>query len=236
MPLLCKKQDLRYRVEVADEKQLNQALLTEEIEYIYSPIEIVHNCEQYEQFDRVIAIPPVFEPNVGDIDAIRGRGVNRLLVHTVNNFEQDMILHGGFRLNITNSSALQQYAKMGLVDSILSIELSQKRAKSLTAPIKRGMIVYGRLPLMLLRRNVARGGLTDRKGKFLPIVHKSAEYELLNPVPLVLSDKMGDFADFDFVVLKLTAGESVREILDMFINGQVYEHIGQNFTRGLYYK
>jgi hypothetical protein len=83
-----------------------------------------------------------------------------------------------------------------------------------------------------------RYGLTDRKGKFLPLVCNSSEAELLNPETLILSDKIADFeniAGLDFAVLRLQPGESVRKVLEMYENG-VQPESSLNFTRGLYYK
>ena len=209
---------MRYRIEVATVEQLQEALDCD-VEFVYAPINVISI-----ESDRVIAIPPVF----GGI-----ANHSRVLAHTIGQIPQDRTVHGGFRLNITNTEAMREYEKLGLTDAILSIELSLSRAKAIKSTIEKGVIVYGKLPTMLLRRVPETDGLTDRKDKFLPLVKAENQAELLNPVPLILSDRMDEFTDFDFVVLKLTAGESVKQILSMYQNG--IKPKGE-FTRGLYYK
>jgi len=214
----------KYRVEVSTAEQLEQALSCD-FEYVYAPLDIARPD------DRVIVIPPIF----GKFDL---SGFARVCVNNIGHFCENKILHGGFRLNITNSSALTEYERLGLTDSILSIELNLQRAKSLTAQIPRGLVVYGNLPMMLHRRPIDRDFLTDRKGKIHPIVCTNGEYEQLNPDVLYLADKMHDFTDFDFVVLRLSPGECIKSIYEVYRMKRKYRKVlyNKNFTRGLYYK
>jgi putative protease len=222
--------DLRFRVEAETAEQLAEALSNRQLEYVYAPVGLLN--ERVTNKERVIAVQSVVNPE--PLGGIREMGFNRVLVHTINHFSasgENMLLHGGFRLNITNSAAMKQYEKLGLADSILSIELSLRQAEAITCTIPRGVVVYGKLPMMLLKRDVNSDTLTDRKGMELPLVRRGSEFELLNPVPLVLSDRISRFGGFDFVVLKLTAGDSFSEVWEMYAS---QTNPLQNFTRGLY--
>jgi putative protease len=223
---------LRYRVEVSTTEQLEQALSISQLEYIYTSFELIKREKPAPtERDRIIIIPPIF----GEADL---SGFSRVLVNNIGHFYENKLLHGGFRLNITNFAAQEQYERLGLVDSTLSTELSLQCAKSLKCTIPRGLIVYGNLPMMLLRRPPNADILTDRKGKKLPVVRKASEYELLNPDTLVLYDRINDFNDFDFVILRLSPGECVKSIYEVYTKGRNILHNKNftNFTRGLYYK
>jgi putative protease len=208
---------LRFRIEVSTIEQLAEAVGL--VEFVYAPANIAYPHE------RIIAIPPLFTK----VDL---HGFERICAQTINHFPPGKTLHGGFRLNITNSAALQEYAALGLVDCILSIEISLQRAKGLVKPFPCGFMAYGNLPMMLLRRDPG-GDLIDRKGKALPLTAENGEFELLNPDKLILSDRISEFAGLDFAVLKLSPGESPRKVLEMYQNS--VKPTG-NYTRGLYYK
>jgi putative protease len=207
-------------MEVCTKEQLDYALSCRQLEYVYAPLRLL--SPETPDKDRIIVVPDVFDGEIPDM------GFNRVLVHTINHIKAGMILHGGFRLNITNSTALRQYEQLGLTDSVLSIELSLHRAKSMTHSIPIGIIAYGRLPMMLMRRLVRANGLIDRRNRFMPF----AGNELLNSDTLILSDRVSDFDFLDFMVLKLT-DENPSDVLEMYLN---FSKPAQNFTRGLYYK
>jgi putative protease len=220
----------KYRAEVSTAEQLTEALELSQLEYVYAPVSIGRENLAPTDVDRIIAVPPVF-------DGVNLDRFTHVLANTVGDFSEPshkvVSIHGGLRLNVANSLALAEYEKLGLVDCILSIELSLQRMKSLKSTIPKGFIAYGRLPMMLLRRFPDCDGIIDRKEKLLPLVKTGNEAELLNPVPLILSDRMDEFADLDFAVLRLMPGESVREVLSMYENGIKPKG---DFTRGRYYK
>jgi putative protease len=65
--------------------------------------------------------------------------------------ELGLTVHGGFSLNITNSAALAWYSEFGLADTELSFELTLAQAAAIGGELRRGLLLYGRLPLMLTR-------------------------------------------------------------------------------------
>ena len=97
-------------------------------------------------------------------------------------------LHGDFRLNITNSFA--PLAFEGVSDFVVSPELNSAQIRDLTLP--KTVLIYGRLPLMLLEKRVGEKSLKDRRGVVFPVVREGKRDLILNAVPLYMLDKKGE--------------------------------------------
>ena len=161
-------------------------------------------------------------------------------------------VHGGFSLNITNTPALEWYRGLGLKDAELSFELTLREAADIGGDFPRGLLVYGRLPLMLCRNcpaaNSKRGclscktppELTDRRGARFPVQCCGACSEVLNCVPLWLADRRADLGNIDFGLLRFST-ESAREadgILKAYRPDSPVPAAREenSFTRGLSYR
>jgi len=156
-------------------------------------------------------------------------------------------LHGTFNLNLTNSTAVAEYARLGLSDSELSIELAMHQAKAVVREMPLGLVAYGHLPLMYTRSCPIRGPkgcgscsgrgvLTDRMGnRFTVDCVDRCHSRLLNMVPLSLSDRMADLRGLDFATLYFTHETSAEcmQVLQAFRSGQ---GTGGKRTGGLYYR
>ena len=129
--------------------------------------------------------------------------------------EADMTICGGWPLNLTNTRALKELARMGAQEAELSFELSLSRQKKLGAPIPFGLLVYGRLPLMVYRNCPMKaaagckacgghGVLTDRTGTKFSMMCGKTYAELLNSVPLYLADRLGEYGPAAFYTLWFT--------------------------------
>ena len=144
-----------------------------------------------------------------------------------------LTIHGGPTLNVTNTVSLQTYEETGLSDTTISFELPVKMGAKLGGRKPRGIIGYGRLPLMQFRACPARSEkgcgncegypeLIDRKGVVFPLLCHDRHYTtLMNSVPLYLGDK--DIPVFDFVTLFFTT-ESVdtcRRVYEGFRAGEL---------------
>ncbi len=77
--------------------------------------------------------------------------------------QDQVILHGDFRLNAANTPAAARLLSLGLTDLLLSPELTLPRMRDIAQnlseygrPAAAGTIVYGRLPLMLLEKCAIR--------------------------------------------------------------------------------
>ena len=121
----------------------------------------------------------------------------------------------------------------------MSIELTLEQISRLGGKIPLGIVSYGLLPLMLTRNNPARNDgkpfrsskeisyLRDRKGIAFPLQSYGACTEILNSVPVVLSDRKNEIKGVDFEVFRFTVEDSF-EMKNTLEKGK--------FTRGLYYR
>lgn len=156
-------------------------------------------------------------------------------------------IHGGYSLNAVNTAALSWYQKLGVCDMELSYELTLKQSTQMGGSIPRGMLLYGRLPLMLCRncpgKNDKNGcgscngttWLKDRKGIKFPVQCDHGCSDVLNCVPLTMSDKISEIYNIDFGVLRFTVENSV-EIEEIFEQFYKQERPTGRYTRGLYEK
>lgn len=164
--------------------------------------------------------------------------------------EVGMTIHGGFSLNVTNSRSLEFLESVGVTDTELSCELTLPQVSRLGGTMKRGLIAYGRLPLMLTRncpaanhpdqcRGCANNGgtrpaeITDRKGVTFPIRCEAGCSTIYNSVPMVWSDKLNEFRGIDFLVLDFNVENSVESV-ETLSAYQFGKNLDIPHTRGLY--
>ena len=162
-------------------------------------------------------------------------------------------VHGGFSLNITNTQALEWYRELGLTDAELSPELKLSLAARIGGSLPKGVLLYGRIPLMLTRNcpaaNSARGclhcrtapELTDRRGTRFPVQCYGACSEVLNSVPLILADRLGEVRNQDFGLLRFSTespAETGRVLSAYFaaLRGKTEKPAAGTFTRGLAFR
>lgn len=163
----------------------------------------------------VILPAVIFDSEAEDITrllcASAAAGVRHCMVGNIGHIalarQQGFILRGDFRLNVTNTAALARYLALGLEDVILSPELTLPQLRDIPCG---GVIVYGRIPLMLLEKCAAKdisgcavcrkGGasLTDRRGAVFPLVREPAHRTtLLNSLPTSMSDRAADLVRYN---------------------------------------
>ena len=152
----------------------------------------------------------------------------------------------GFGMNIFNSISLAEMKNLGATDSLLSCEINLSDASRLSGGIPRGVMTYGRIPLMLTRNCPVKNKLTcaecnsgsclvDRMGVKFPVVCKNGASFILNSRPLWMADKKNELRNLDFGLLYFT-NESKPEcerIIKAYNNN---EKPDGEFTRGLYFK
>lgn len=182
---------------------------------------------------------------------VKNLGINEVIASNIGAValaqRLDMDIHGGFGLNIMNTASVEWAEDMGLLDIETSFELTLEQISKLGGNIPIGIISYGRLPLMLTRNCPAQNSaygcrncknppkLRDRMSKEFLIGCDKQSCEILNSVPLVLSDRQDEIKGVDFQVLRFSVENSVEkeENLQLF-NKQ--EPPKSQFTRGLYYR
>ena len=159
---------------------------------------------------------------------------------------QGFELYGDFGLNIANPFAVSEAARLGLKDVTASFEAKLPQISAINGEIPVGVIVYGRLPVMLTRNcpiNQAAGGcksckgfLLDRTGRKFPVKCGESEcVEIFNSDILTMTDRL-DEMNADFAVLNFTdeTAEEVSRIIDCCKRGR--KALESGFTRGLYYR
>ena len=129
---------------------------------------------------------------------------------------------GGMRLNITNAYARDYYAAQGISHLMLSPELSPSRIRDIGG----GVIVYGRIPLMVTERCFVRevGGcrscgsfeLVDRRGARFPVLREFKHRSLIfNSLPTYMGDKRDQLrsVEQEHMIFSVESADEVRRIL-----------------------
>ena len=159
--------------------------------------------------------------------------------------EAGLELHGGAALNLLSSRALERAGALGLADATVSFELAMSAIRKLAGKTPRGLIAYGRLPLMRMRccpvqgergcgACTGRSELVDRMGvKFPTLCDRKRYTTLLNSVPLNLSDEPIRGVDFITLYFTLETREECEQIARDFAAHSAPK--GER-TRGLYYR
>lgn len=154
-------------------------------------------------------------------------------------------VHGGFGLNLCNTQDLLWAQEYGICDVELSFELTFERINNLGGTIPRGIITYGHLPLMITRNcpNKSAGidckscknnsKLTDRKGKKFYLKCDGICTEILNCVPLFISENEFSKLSTNFNILRFSVENYVENVKN--IRGfNAKPMLKDKFTRGLY--
>lgn len=152
----------------------------------------------------------------------------------------------GFGMNIFNSVSVSEAAALGAEDCLLSCEVSLAQAAHIGGELPRGLMMYGRIPLMMTRNcPVAtkltcaecggRSYLLDRMGVRFPVRCKNGCSFVLNSRPLWLADKLNDIRNVDYGLLWFTdeSKEECTRVISDYRRGGAPQG---EFTRGLYYK
>ncbi len=155
-------------------------------------------------------------------------------------------IHGGFALHCFNSLSAAVLEGLDVKSLTLSTELTLVQAAAIETTLPRGLIAYGRLPLMLTRncpiRNVTdcrtcgrSRFLTDRKGVHFPVRCRFGCAEILNAYPIWLADRQRELRNMDFLTFYFT--DESRAAVDAVLDAYRKEKAAKgDFTRGLYYR
>ena len=154
------------------------------------------------------------------------------------------VAHFGY--NVFNSASLEYQAEQQALAAVLSPEMLIKDMAELPCAVPKGIISYGRLPLMLTRNCPVKNGascaecgrnegLTDRKSTTFPVRCTNGYSELLNSKVIWLADRKREYDFLDFQLLYFTdeSSERVEEVLAAYKAGSAPDC---EFTRGLYYR
>lgn len=136
---------------------------------------------------------------------------------------------GDFRLNIFNSFTAMHYASLSGI--LLSPELTLPQIRDIGFCSKKqgetprkGVIVYGRLPVMLLEKPVGARMLRDRTKTCFPIMHSAGRDILYNSVPVYMLDKT-DLLDRSGVddrhfIFTVESRKEAASVIEAYKNGR----------------
>ncbi len=248
---------INLRAEISDENQLSQALELP-FELIYAPMGLL--SEKTPNKDKIAIIPPFVlsdceEETEKRLDELRKIGFTKALAHTLGHAfllkKHGFSVFGGFRMNVLNGLSARVCENYGFEDITLSFEGTAQKLSEIPCGVPRGIVAYGRLPLMIMRRcpiadgaacgkkspfgegKSCGGAIFDRLGNKILVHCGGNSVELLNPDVLVMSDKRDMLGKFDFCVLKFTDETDISPIFEMYKNGK---KPSGKLTRGLYYR
>ncbi|MBQ3075893.1 MAG: U32 family peptidase, partial [Clostridia bacterium] len=188
MPLLPKKTKPRFHRSARFQKA-DQIPETDFFHEIYLPLEAFEGTRA-----NGVLLPPVIFP--GEEEKIRKQlkiaydaGARHAMVGNIGHLRLlegfDFVLHGDFRLNVTNSFSLNSYPTLS--DVVVSPELNTSQIRDLRG--EKCTIVYGRIPVMLLEKDPDTKLLCDRKGIKFPVLQEGERFIVYNSVPFYMADK-----------------------------------------------
>lgn len=156
-----------------------------------------------------------------------------------------LCVHGGFGLNVLNTDSICHYEKDGLNSLTISFELSAAKIRDLGGALPRGVIAYGRLPLMHFRNCPAKafsgcencggkGELRDRTGATFMLECGDMRYStLLNSVKLDIADKEISGIDYNLLYFTRESKKEAETTIRRFVK---CEKLEEAHTSGLYYR
>ena len=152
----------------------------------------------------------------------------------------------GFGMNIYNSISLSEAEVLGAKDCLVSCEAQISDISRLGGDIPRGIMIYGRLPLMMTRNCPVKNKLTcaecqsqsflvDRMGIEFPVICKNGASFILNSRPLWIADKKNELKNLDYGLIYFT-NEDKNECQKVICEVKKGANPPSEFTRGLYFK
>ena len=132
-----------------------------------------------------------------ELERAAKQGARHLLIHNIGQLELakefDMVPHGSHRLNVFNNYSAQFFAENAELQSlILSPELILPQIRDIVLPegVRKGAIIYGRLPLMLLEKPLEKKSLRDNRGATFPVYSDGGRDILYNSVNIYMADQL----------------------------------------------
>ncbi len=245
-----KQQDIKTYARIDNAAQLTPALCS--CNMVIVPIDI--NLEQLKEYKNIAVELPRGISNEAYIStrllAFKEKGITTAFCSTLAAEELaktagfNTVSHYGF--NIFNSYSAEYHKQQGAAAVVLSPELLLRDAVKISVDCPKGIISYGRLPLMLTRNCPVKNkiscaecqrtkALIDRKGEHFPVKCRNGYSELYNSKVIWLADKQNEYSGLDFQILYFT-DETPKEIEQVITSYKNKLPPKADFTRGLYYR
>jgi hypothetical protein len=173
----------------------NQIPDSHDFAHLYLPL------SAYESVADGVSLPPVIFDDKWDdtrrlLERAVKKGAKHLMIGNIGHLalakEFGLTPHGSHRFNTFNTFTGEFWSREASLESlILSCELILPQIRDITLPegVRKGAIVYGRLPLMLLERPIGKNALRDTRGVTFPLLTEEGRDLLLNSVPIYMADQ-----------------------------------------------
>ena len=251
-----KPTNLKYIVRANLQSQLTWADSKKEISFIIANYNLVLKNKDFLDKERIIiSLPKTISHTEADkvksrLLKLKEAGFKYALVSNISHFEflKDFRLMTDIYLNIANSHSAEFLKENNVFIAGLSPEITLRDIEGYCPSLPVCAMGYGLLESMILRNCVKKSvlnecvkgpvELTDRKGeKFIVDCREDCRNVILNPHPLVMSDKKADMerSGIDYILISFY-GENMKgceEVFSMFSEG---ENRLSKFTRGHFYR
>lgn len=241
-----KEMKLTAQVETYDQAL---ACINAGIDEIYADTPLANKLSvQFENVRIIAKLPPIFR----DDRKYETPLSDHILISNIGQLDENKTCYGDFRLNITNSDSVVFYENLETVT--MSLELNLKELSGICEGSE--LIVYGRIPLMVMEncplraQNMCQKGkmkhsLCDRKNEKFPLkCNEGCVLEILNSKPIYMADKLENVKN-----LKISRARLIFTVENSAECGKIIEEYkialsGKNvkapekntFTRGHFYR
>ena len=245
--------------------QLTKELAEMEPEYIYIPLEVLHNhpgCQDIfvENGSTPVAVLPrvINDNQVAEVaemlQGVYAQGVREALVGNIGHVllarKLGFTVRGDFGLNVFNSYTNEVLHDVGMESVTASFELRMAQIRDMKKPVNTEMIVYGRMPAMVTEQCIIKnsagrcachtpGQLADRMGSVFPVVREfGCRNTIYNAHKLFLADKREDYLKTGVWGIRLMfTTEAPHECVEVAKSyAGLSEYRPNGLTRGLYYR
>ena len=258
------KQQPGLTVQVTTRDQLTPKLLDMETAMLYVPVHILVTDENLtlqlvERGNLAAVLPRIIHdgemPKLQqDLQKLRQLGVTQALVGNLGHIaavrEAGMQVRGDFGLNIYNSGSMNVLRNLELLSATVSFEMTMPQIRDLSKAVDSEIIVYGRLPLMVVEHCLIRNRtgecschlgatkLVDKTGAEFPIIKDgdNCRSVLLNGKKLSWLDRQDDLTKLGVWAARIyfttEHPRDVNRILNDYLEPQPFDPGA--CTRGLY--
>ena len=248
---------------VRDVEQITPRLLRMEPAVIYVPLsELLAHPELKEQIPVATELTAVLPRVIHDrerngwaaaLEQVYAMGVRHVLTGNLGQLrlarQKGFAVRGDFGLNIYNSRAMHYLREQGVESQLVSLEMTLPQLRDLSKAVPAEVLVYGRLPLMLMENCVIKGRtgtcscdtptkLIDRMGEEFPILKDpgTCRNVLYNGKKLYVLDKLDSLRGMGLWAHRLNFTTENPSEVDSILSQ--YEGCGVfdpgTCTRGLY--
>jgi len=137
-----------------------------------------------------------------------------------------------FSVHCFNSATLEILKNMGVNRATLHPELNLAQIRDIKKTIDTEIVIYGKLPLMIIGNPIDSGYITDRKGTAFFVQRD----KLYNSVPIFMADKLNEIEKTGITHGRLIFTTETPDEVRQAIKAYMYRKpLKIEFTRGKFY-